>query len=101
MFTGWSGDCSGKGTCTLTMDTNHAVTASFRHFCIVPRLKDKTLRRARQSARKAHCSVGKVKPVFSSRVKKGHVVSQKPTAGRRLLGHSRLRLEISKGKLRR
>jgi carboxypeptidase T len=28
-FTGWSGDCSGTGTCNLTMDTAHTVTATF------------------------------------------------------------------------
>ena len=28
-FTGWSGDCSGSGTCPLTMDTAKSVTASF------------------------------------------------------------------------
>jgi len=28
-FTGWSGDCSGTGTCNLTMDQAHAVTATF------------------------------------------------------------------------
>ena len=97
MFTGWSGDCSGKGTCTVTMSANHSVTATFQHFCIVPRLKGKTLGRARLSARKAHCSLGRVTPVFSSKVKKGHVVAQKPAHGRRLLGRSRVRLEISKG----
>ena len=28
-FTGWSGDCSGTGTCALAMSANHAVTATF------------------------------------------------------------------------
>jgi len=28
-FTGWSGDCSGTGTCVLTMNTAHSVTATF------------------------------------------------------------------------
>ena len=28
-FTGWSGDCSGTGTCTVTMDQSRAVTATF------------------------------------------------------------------------
>jgi uncharacterized delta-60 repeat protein len=96
-FTGWSGDCSGKGTCTVTMNANHSVTATFQHFCIVPRLKGKTLGRARLSMRKAHCSLGRVTPVFSSKVKKGHAVAQKPAPRRRLVGRSRVRLEISKG----
>ncbi len=28
-FTGWSGDCSGTGTCEVTMDSIHQVTADF------------------------------------------------------------------------
>ena len=28
-FTGWSGDCTGTGTCTVTMDQDRAVTATF------------------------------------------------------------------------
>lgn len=28
-FTGWSGDCSGKAVCTVTMNTAHNVTATF------------------------------------------------------------------------
>ena len=28
-FTGWSGDCSGTGTCTLTMSASRSVTATF------------------------------------------------------------------------
>jgi uncharacterized repeat protein (TIGR02543 family) len=28
-FSGWSGDCSGTGTCTVAMTTNRAVTANF------------------------------------------------------------------------
>ena len=29
VFTGWSGDCSGSEACTLTMDADHPVTATF------------------------------------------------------------------------
>jgi serine protease AprX len=28
-FTGWGGDCSGTGTCTVTMNGSHTVTATF------------------------------------------------------------------------
>lgn len=28
-FSGWTGDCAGRSTCVLTMNTNHAVTATF------------------------------------------------------------------------
>jgi Divergent InlB B-repeat domain len=29
VFTGWSGDCSGLGSCSVTMDAGHSVTANF------------------------------------------------------------------------
>jgi hypothetical protein len=29
VFTGWSGGCTGMGTCTVTMDANESVTATF------------------------------------------------------------------------
>jgi hypothetical protein len=32
VFTGWSGDCTGTGTCTLTMSADHNVTATFDVF---------------------------------------------------------------------
>jgi hypothetical protein len=31
-FEGWSGDCTGTGTCTVTMDQAKNVTATFRHY---------------------------------------------------------------------
>ncbi|MGK2954052.1 MAG: InlB B-repeat-containing protein, partial [Solirubrobacterales bacterium] len=35
-FTGWSGSCSGSAACTLTMDADRAVTATFKRDSIVP-----------------------------------------------------------------
>jgi hypothetical protein len=35
-FTGWSGDCSGTGACTVTMDQAHSVTATFDAVPVVP-----------------------------------------------------------------
>ena len=29
-FAGWSGDCSGTGTCVLAMTADHSVTARFK-----------------------------------------------------------------------
>jgi uncharacterized repeat protein (TIGR02543 family) len=29
-FTGWSGDCTGTGACTVTMDGDHSATANFQ-----------------------------------------------------------------------
>jgi hypothetical protein len=35
-FTGWSGACSGKGVCTMTMNSNETVTARFTSNLITP-----------------------------------------------------------------
>jgi uncharacterized repeat protein (TIGR02543 family) len=45
-FTGWTGDCTGTGGCTLTMDQNHAVTATFTLIAVPPSPKTLTLARA-------------------------------------------------------
>jgi hypothetical protein len=97
-FTGWSSDCSGTGSCSLTMSANHAVVATFKVLCVVPKVKGKTLRAAKRAIRKAHCSVGKVTRAFSARVKKGRVISQKPKPGKKLAAGSKVKLKVSKGK---
>jgi uncharacterized delta-60 repeat protein len=66
--------------------------------CVVPRVKGKILVAARRAIVKAHCSVGKVTRAFSSKVKKGRVISQKPQAGKRLGAGSKVKLMVSKGK---
>jgi uncharacterized delta-60 repeat protein len=97
-FAGWSGDCPGRGTCALTMNANHSVTANFQRLCIVPKVRGKTLGAARKAIKKAHCSVGKVTRAFSAKVKKGRVISQKPAPRKRFLQRSKVRLQVSKGK---
>ena len=97
-FAGWSGDCSGNARCTLTMSANHAVTATFKVLCVVPKVKGKKLRAAKRALRKAHCSPGKVTAAFSRSVKKGRVISQKPKPGKKLAAGSKVKLKVSKGK---
>src|SRR5919197_1255508 len=70
-FLGWSGDCSGTGSCTLSLNADQTTTASFNALCVVPKLKGKTLRAAKLAIKRAHCSVGKVTRAFSAKVKKG------------------------------
>jgi serine/threonine-protein kinase len=53
---------------------------------------------AKRSLRAHHCSLGKVKKAFSSKVKKGRVISQKPKAGRHLRHGAKVNLTVSKGK---
>jgi uncharacterized delta-60 repeat protein len=96
-FAGWSGACSGTGTCTLTMSGDRAATARFVR-CVVPKVKGKTLLAAKRAIRQAHCSVGTVTRVFSATVKKGHVISTKPKPGTKLAAGSKIKLKVSKGK---
>ena len=97
-FAGWSGDCSGTGTCTVTMSAARSVTATFTALCVVPKVKGKKLPAAKRALRKSHCSVGKVTRVFSAKVPKGRVISPKPKAGKKLASGARIKLAVSKGK---
>jgi hypothetical protein len=97
-FAGWSGACTGTGSCTVTTNENTTVDAAFvLQPCVVPNLKGKTLKAAKRAIKKAFCSVGRVKMVASSKVKKGRVISQKPKPGKRVKQHSKVNLVVSKG----
>ena len=102
-FAGWSGACSGTGTCQITMSQAQAVTATFATTlapapaCIVPKLKGKTLVAAKGALSKAHCRVGKVTRKYS-KVRKGRVISQRPTTGQQRPAGAKVNLAISKGK---
>jgi hypothetical protein len=101
-FAGWSGACSGSGTCTVTMGFDTAVTATFDEApapvaCVVPNLKRTPLATAKRRIVAAHCRVGRVKSV-RSKTKKGLVIAQSPRADRRLAAGSRVNLVVSHGK---
>jgi hypothetical protein len=66
--------------------------------CVIPRLKGKKLPVARRAIERAQCSIGKVRRVHSSRVKKGRVISQSPPAGRSRSGGTKVSLIVSAGK---
>ena len=102
-FTGWSGDCTGADACALTMNANHFVTASFAKplKCVVPKVVGRTLKRARARILKAHCRVGKLTKKFSTRRKRGFVLSQRPKPGTRLKAGARVALAVGKGPRRR
>lgn len=97
-FSGWTGACTGTGGCTITTDGNTTVGASFvLKPCIVPKVKGKTAKAAKNAIRKAFCSVGKVRRAASSKAKKGRVIAQKPKPGKRVKQHTRVDLVVSKG----
>jgi hypothetical protein len=90
-FAGWSGGgCSGTGVCTVTLNSDTTVTASFTANqpppagCVVPKLIGKKLGAAKRAIRKAHCRVGNVKHHRSTRRHRNRVLSQSPEPGRHL-----------------
>jgi hypothetical protein len=99
-FTGWSGDCSGTGTCALTMSAGHTVTASFAKVpkCKVPKLVGLTLKKARAKLAKARCRLGKVTRKASSLKKKGRVLSQRPKPGKSLKSGSKVNVTVGRGR---
>lgn len=106
-FAGWSGGgCSGTGTCTVTMTADQTVTATFLppigpgpvHTCKVPKVEGKKLAAAKTALRHAHCAVGKITKTYSTRVKKGRVVSSKPGQGTRHRAGTKVKLVVSKGR---
>jgi hypothetical protein len=103
-FAGWSGaGCSGTGSCVVTVNSAETVTGTFSKVstvkaCIVPKVVGKTLGAAKRAIKAHNCRIGKIKHAFSTKVKKGHVVSQKPKPNRRLRPGAKVNLVVSKGK---
>ena len=64
--------------------------------CVVPSLKGKPLAAAKQALARASCTTGKVTRKYS-KVKKGRVLSQAPTAGTRLGHLAPVNLVVSRG----
>jgi beta-lactam-binding protein with PASTA domain len=101
-FAGWSGACAGTGSCTVTIDQDRAVTATFNQVlraftCIVPNVKRKPLATAKRLIDAAHCRVGRVKRAHS-KLKQGLVVAQSPPPGRTHSAGFRIDLVVSSGK---
>jgi len=63
----------------------------------VPNLKGKTIGQSRAALRARKCRLGAITSAFSSKVKKGRVISQSKAAGRRLPLNSRVAIKVSKG----
>jgi len=68
--------------------------------CVVPKLKDKRLAKAKRSIRRTYCSLGSVRRTFSGKFARGRVISQRPKHGTRRPVGAKVRLVVSKGKRR-
>lgn len=65
--------------------------------CVVPAVTGKTLAAARKAIRRHHCKVGAISRVYSSHVKRRHVISEKPRAGTHRKRGAKVKLKVSKG----
>lgn len=68
--------------------------------CVVPRLKGRSLATAKHMILRTHCSVGQVKRSFSRTVRKGRLISQRPTPRSQRFAGAKVNLVVSKGRKR-
>jgi hypothetical protein len=66
--------------------------------CVVPNVKRKTVARARRLLASRRCALGRIKRVYSIKVKKGRIISQSRRAGVRLPRGTRVNVVVSRGK---
>jgi Ca2+-binding RTX toxin-like protein len=66
--------------------------------CVVPNVKGKTLAQARRLLASKRCALGRVTKAYSQKVKKGRVISQRPSVGRRLPRGTRVHVKVSRGR---
>ena len=104
VFVGWSGACTGTIPCSVALNADESVTATFqlgppqhKPACVVPKLKGRSLKVARHRITRAHCRIGAIRHRYS-KIKKGHVLSQKPRARRHLRNGAKVSLVVSKGR---
>jgi hypothetical protein len=96
IFSGWSGACSGKAPCALSMTADRSATATFRAKCVVPKLLGLMLKKAKARIKRAHCTVGKITRKPSVKSKRGRVLAQKPRPGKRLAPGARVNLTVGR-----
>lgn len=99
-FTGWSGACTGTGTCTVTLDQNRLVTANFELLdpITVPDLSGMDQAQAEAAIVLAGLSVGTVNEKYDNIIEEGDVVSQTPVADTTVAAASSIDFAISSGR---
>jgi uncharacterized delta-60 repeat protein len=66
--------------------------------CVVPNVKGKTLAKARRLLASKRCALGRVTRRYSRTVRRGRVISQRPSVGRRLPRGTRVHVKVSRGR---
>jgi hypothetical protein len=69
-------------------------------YCVVPRLRSKTLAAAKGALARSHCRLSGVKRAYSRRVGRGRVLAQTPRAGTILPRRGAVSVVVSRGKPR-
>lgn len=95
---GGSGGSTGSSSPTPPKPGGSGSGRSPRHalLCVVPRLKNHTLKSAKALLAAAHCRLGKVSARHSSRSRRGTVIAQKPKPGTRLPVRSRVAVVLGR-----
>ena len=100
-----SGDLNGDRKPDLAVTNGTADTGIFSvlrnttGLCTVPKLTGKTLLVATKAIGRANCRVGRVRRVYSRRVKTGYVITQAPKSGTVLPRGAKVNLVVSLGSM--
>jgi uncharacterized delta-60 repeat protein len=96
-FKGWSGACSGTGSCRVTMKQARSTEATFARnpACIVPMVLGKRLATAKRKVKRAHCRTGEIRHRLSPH-RSGIVISQRPQPRKHLRNGAKISLVVSK-----
>jgi uncharacterized delta-60 repeat protein len=87
-----------NGSLDSSFGTGGKVTTSFT--CVVPKVKGRLLATAKRKIVRARCSVGTVKRRFSREVRKGRIISQRPTSASRRFAGAKVSVVVSRGQRR-
>lgn len=87
---------------SLAIDNNKAndsasVTSTLPRPCVVPKVKNLRVKKAKKALRAAGCKPGKVKHRFSGKVKKGRVIRSGKHRGAKLHPGAKVKLTVSNG----
>lgn len=90
----------GKVDVTVTTGAGESANTRFDDFfyqaCVVPSIKNRTLKVAKRQLRSRSCKLGRVKKVEASAKKKGKILKQTPRPGKILAPGARVRVNLGK-----
>jgi hypothetical protein len=96
------GDLSGDGQLDLATanSANVSVLINTPGLCNVQNVEGQKLPAGTRTIARANCRIGKIRRAYSKRIKKGRVISQKPSFGTVLRGGGKVDLVVSRGRRR-